>query len=118
LHGSAMTETPLVEGVDMLSFQYGIDTNNDGVPDFFTTTPTTTDWQNVVSVKIGVLVRSPNFNINYNDSVNTYDLVGDGVTAIYTCTTYVATNPLVCQYKRKVFSQTFQLRNVAQRRGA
>jgi len=120
LNGTTMTEVPLVEGVDMLSFQYGVDDypsgSDYGVPSYYTATPAPNEWQNVVTVKIGVLVRSPNFNINYNDSGNTYDLVGDGITATYTCTTYVATNPLACQYKRKVFSQTFQLRNIVGRR--
>jgi len=120
LNGSAMTEVPLVEGIDMLSIQYGIDNNNppSGVPQIFITNPIATDWQNVVAVRIGVLVRSPNFNSNYDDSGKQYDLVGDGVTAVYACTQYTATNPLACRYKRRVFSQVFQLRNVAMRRGA
>ncbi len=117
LNGSAMTEVPLVEGIDMLKIKYGIDNNNDGVPDFFTENPAASDWLNVVSVTVSVLVRSPNYNSNYDDSSKQYDLDGDGVID-YTCTNFTATNPLACQYKRKVFSQRFQVRNVALRRGA
>jgi type IV pilus assembly protein PilW len=119
LIGSAMTEVPLVEGVEMINFQYGIDTlpanpGPDGVPEFFTDDPGG-QWGNVVAVKVTVLVRSPTVSVSYDDSGKTYDLDGNGV-ADYRCTDYPGTP--ACSFKRKVFSQTFQVRNIAQRRGA
>ena len=44
----------------------------------------------------------------------------DGTTRIYKCTSVppAGSPPPACRYKRKVFSQIFQVRNVAQRRGA
>jgi type IV pilus assembly protein PilW len=117
LAGSAMTEVALVEGIDMMNIQYGVDLQPanapDGVPEFFTDNPAG-NWGNVVAVKITLLVRSPSLAITYDDSGKTYDLDGNGV-ADYRCTDYPAP---ACSYKRKVFSQTFQVRNVAQRRGA
>ena len=115
LIGIAMTEVPLVEGVDLVDLRYGIDTTNDGVPDTFTPEPAlTNNWPNVVAVRVTVLVRSPTLTPLQNDSAKSYDLGGDGL-VVYTCTAFP---PPACFYKRKVFSQTFQLRNVAQRRGA
>ncbi|HUO44607.1 MAG TPA: PilW family protein [Burkholderiales bacterium] len=117
LVGSAMTEVPLVEGVDLISFQYGIDNNpnpGDGVADIFTTTPAAGDWSNVVAVRVSVLVRSPHLSSSYDDSSKQYDLDGDGVPD-YACTASYAN---ACKYKRKVFTQIFQLRNIALRRGA
>ena len=116
--GPRMTEVPLVEGVERIDFRFGIDFTNDGVADNFTATPVSAaDWGNVVAVKVSVLVRSPTPSTQHDDSVKSYDLDGDGKPD-YQCIDFLATNPNACHYKRKVFSQTFQLRNIAQRRGA
>lgn len=115
--GPKMIEVPLVEGIERIDFRFGIDTTNDGIADSFTATPAdAVAWANVVAVKVSVLVRSPTPSAQYNDSAKSYDLDGDG-TVDYACTADLVT-PRACSYKRKVFSQTFQLRNIAQRRGA
>lgn len=122
LVGNRMTAVPLVEGVERIDYRYGIDDLpnpaplggvGDGVPDRFTATPAAADWPNVVSVKVTVLVRAPSLTAGHNDAGKQYDLAGDGV--LFDCT-MVGGN--ACFYKRTVFSQTFQVRNLAQRRGA
>lgn len=119
LSGSAMTEVALAEGIERMVFLFGIDNAPagapDGVADIFTTTPAAADWANVVSVKVTLLIRSSTPTAQYDDGAKTYDLDGDNVID-YHCTTDVST-PAPCSYKRKVFSQQFQLRNIAQRRG-
>jgi type IV pilus assembly protein PilW len=116
--GPRMTEVPLVEGIERIDFRFGIDTTNDGIADSFTATPlSAADWANVVAVKVSVLVRSPTLSAQQDDSAKSYDLDGDGAPD-YKCADFLATDPNACRYKRKVFSQTFQLRNIAQRRGA
>ena len=119
LLGSTMTEMALAEGIERMTLLYGIDNAPfgalDGVADFYTTTPGTGDWVNVVSVRVTLLVRSTVLNPQYDDSAKTYDLNGDNVVD-YQCTLDLAT-PAACNYKRKVFSQLVQLRNIAQRRG-
>jgi type IV pilus assembly protein PilW len=119
LTGSVMTEVPLAEGIERMAFLYGIDNSPagapDGVADIFTTTPAAADWANVVSVRVTLLVRSTIANAQQDDSGKTYDLNGDNVID-YRCTTDTMT-PAACSYKRKVFSQLIQLRNIAQRRG-
>ena len=118
LVGSTMTEVPLVEGVEMVNYAFGIDDlpapTSDGVPDRFVATPTAAEWANVVAVRVTVLVRSPTPTSGYSDASKQYDLDGDG-TVDFDCTVAGGT---ACNYKRKVFSQIFQLRNLAQRRGA
>jgi type IV pilus assembly protein PilW len=114
LVGSVMTEVPLVEGVERIDFRYGIDDTLDGIPDRFTATPAAADWANVVAVKVSVLVRSPTLTAQHNDAAKSYDLDGDGA-ADYRCIDFPAP---ACNYKRKVFTQIFQFRNIAQRRGA
>lgn len=119
LQGSVMTEVALAEGIERMSVLYGIDNTGpsgpDGIADTFTLTPGPSDWVNVVAVRIALLVRSPTLTAQYDDSGKSYDLNGDNV-ADYNCNTDVIT-PAACRYKRKVFSQLFQLRNISQRRG-
>jgi type IV pilus assembly protein PilW len=120
LVASTMTEVPLVEGIELIDYRFGIDTSGDGVADFYTANVVNAaQWALVVSVKVTILVRSPNLNIEYDDSGKQYDLLGDG-TAIFKCTNNTGTPlaPGLCNYKRKVFSQTIQVRNIAQRSGA
>lgn len=116
--GPKMIEVPLVEGIERIDFRFGIDATGDGIADRFTATlASAADWSNVVAVKVSLLVRAPTLSAQHDDSVKSYDLDGDG-TPDYKCTDFLVTDPNACRYKRKVFSQTFQLRNIAQRRGA
>ena len=119
LVGNAMVEVPLAEGIEWIDYRFGIDKDaggkSDGVADRFVANPAAGDWENVVSVKVTILVRSPGLNLAYDDSPKQYDLNGDGKTRIFRCT---AQPPPSCSYKRKVFSQSFQVRNLAQRKGA
>jgi type IV pilus assembly protein PilW len=65
---TARTITPIVDGIENLQFDYGIDTSapGDGVPDIYTNTTahSTTvpqsiaEWQNVMTVRIYLLARS------------------------------------------------------------
>ena len=118
LVGSAMTEVPLVEGIERVNYAFGIDDlpalTPDGVPDRFVAAPTAAEWTNVVAVRVTVLVRAPTITPGYSDATKQYDLDGDGAID-FDCTVAGGT---ACNYKRKVFSQIFQLRNIAQRRGA
>jgi len=118
LVGSAMTEVPLIEGIDLIDYRFGVDSSNpaDGVADFYTANiVSAAQWAQVVSVKVTLLVRSPNINTEYDDSGKEYDLLGDNATVMYRCTTSPAP---ACNFKRKIFSQTIQVRNIAQRNGA
>lgn len=112
LVGNRMVEVALVEGIERIDLRFGIDTNSDGVPDRFSATPTAVEWRDVVAVRVAVLIRSVSQIAGYDDSGKSYDLDGDGV-AEFTCT--AGAN---CGFKRKVFTQQFQLKNVALRRGA
>jgi len=119
LVGRTMTELALVPGVERIAYVYGIDDVNnsatrtwDGIPDRYTTTPTAAQWANVVTVRVAVLMRSPTPSAGHDDSAKRYDLTA-GIGAAFTC------DPLVlndCQYRRHVFTQTFQVRNIAMRR--
>ena len=70
----------------------------------------------MVTVRVTLLARSATPSAQIDDSNKTYDLNGDNV-ADFRCQDMLATEPYSCQFRRKVFTQLFQLRNIAQRRG-
>jgi type IV pilus assembly protein PilW len=103
------TIVPLVEGVENLQLEYGIDTSGDGTVDVTTATPATangcaqaacaaTNWRNVVAVRLHVLARSPSTTPGWTDS-KTYGL--GPVTA----------GPFNDGYKRHVFQTLVTLPN-------
>jgi type IV pilus assembly protein PilW len=47
----------LVEGIEALQVRYGVDTSNDGVIDSYETADAVTDWREVISVSVALLVR-------------------------------------------------------------
>jgi len=112
LDGPNMVERPLVQGIELIDYLFGLDADGDGVPDRYTAAPVGGDWATVVVVRVSVLVRDSRATAGFDDTGKLYDLNGDGVPD-FTCTAN-----LNCNFKRHVFTQTFQVRNVAQRRGA
>jgi len=121
LQGTTMVERPLAEGVERVSFLYGVDAlpapDGDGIADRYVADPLSVagdGWARVVSVRVTLLVRSPTVIGGYDDSGKQYDLDGNG-TADFNCG--APTNPL-CSYKRSIFSQVIQVRNIAFRKGA
>jgi len=56
--GNAMESRCLVEGIEDLQFEFGIDGNGDGVPDRYFEAPSQSQIRNAVTVRIHLLVRS------------------------------------------------------------
>ena len=106
---------PLVEGVENLQFEYGIDTHNDGTIGLYTSAPggangctepacAAANWRNVVAVRVHVLARSPSKTPGHVDT-NKYDLGtgADGNARIV--------GPSNDAYKRHVFQTLVMLAN-------
>lgn len=53
----------LIEGVESMAFQFGVDTNNDGVVNQYYATQSVPDWQQVSSARVRLLVRSNEMNV-------------------------------------------------------
>jgi type IV pilus assembly protein PilW len=101
-----MTVISLVEGIETLQFDYGIDTDKDGVPDgAYTTAPATVaDWSNVVAVRINVLSRQIEMAGGGYVDAKSYDL---GLAGMMT-----PGGP----YKRHVYNSVIRIVNPAARR--
>lgn len=116
LTGSGFTIVPLVEGIENLKLEYGIDTNGDGMPEGYTPTPDTynscaaaacavTNWRNVTAARVFILARNTEVSPGYTDS-KTYTL--DSATTV---------GSFGDGYRRHVFNTTVKLANIAGRRG-
>jgi len=105
-NGSYQAAQPLIEGIEALRFEYGIDTDGDGSPDNYLSAPPTTLVQlaNIVAVKVHVLARNLEATTGYTHN-KTYQL---GNTAAIT--------PGNDGFKRHVFSTTVRLVNPSGRR--
>ena len=105
---------PLVDGIQNLQFDYGIDTDGDGAPDYSTTGTnnnagvalTHTDWAQVMTVRANVLVRTTEPSAGQNDQ-KTYNLglAGD-------------VGPFGDRYKRHVFTELVRVVNPSGRKAS
>lgn len=96
--------TPLVEGIEYMQFDYGLDTNADGAPDSYSSAPATTEWPNVVSVKINIIARNLETTKGYTDG-KTYELGTAGTFG-----------PFSDGYKRHAYTSVVRLVNPSSRR--
>lgn len=102
--GGTRTPVPLVEGIENMQFDYGIDIDDDGAPDSYTTTPALANWANVMAVRVNLLARNNDITQGYADT-KTYNL---GLAA-----SAVAPGGA---YKRHAYSQLVRAINLSGRR--
>jgi type IV pilus assembly protein PilW len=94
----------LVEGIERMRVEYGLDSDGDGAPDSYVlTTATAADWNKVVSVNVGLLARNSRATQGYLDK-KTYRLVTLDVAAAND------------QFKRHAYNGVVKLKNVSDRR--
>ncbi len=94
-----LEELEEASGIENMQIVYGVDTDGDGVPDYYdnASSLTLSDWQKITEIKIYLLARSAK-DPTYIDKKN-YDLGGVAI---------AAKND---NFHRKVFSTTVFLRN-------
>ena len=98
LAGNAVTSRCLVEGVENMQFEFGIDTDDDGVANQYKVAPTGAEMEQAVTARIHLLLRSILEISGYRDD-RSYTLGQKQVAAQHDA------------YLRRVFSTTVRLRN-------
>lgn len=98
LAGDALTARCLVEGVENLQLEFGIDTDEDGIPNRYLAAPTAAEMEHAVAVKIHLLLRSIRTLSGHRDD-KTYRLGAKVLPAAHDA------------YLRRVLSSTVLLRN-------
>jgi type IV pilus assembly protein PilW len=95
----AMVSRCLVEGVEDMQIEFGIDLDSDGVPNRFLARPSETQLSQIVSARVFLLVRSLHPIANYGEG-KTYRLGSKTVSP-------------EGNYLRRVFSASVRVRNVS-----
>ncbi len=103
--------TPLVDGIENMQLDYGVDGDNDGNADTYAASPAAVaDWKNVVSVQVNLLARNPEVSADYKGS------------AVETAKTYYLgpsagnVGPFSDGYRRHVYSARVRIQNISGRR--
>jgi len=96
--------TPLVEGIEYLQVDYGLDADADGAADSYIAAPTTAQWPNIVSVRLNIIARNIEKSATYADR-KTYLLGSAGIFG-----------PFNDAYKRHAYTQVVRLINPSGRR--
>jgi len=103
--GSYNTVTSLVDDIEVMRFEYGLDTDKDAQVDQYTSTPSGVEWADVIAVKVSLIARNPQATPGYTDK-RTYTVAG---------TEYEVPDEYRA-FKRQFYSTTVYLPNVAGRR--
>ncbi|MDD5299885.1 MAG: PilW family protein [Gallionella sp.] len=123
----ALVTTPLVEGIEYMQVEYGVDgdSNGDGIVDmavfdgapdsYVQTCPNATCWSRVVSVKIHIIARNIDPTPGYTDT-KTYVLGAAGNFGPFNAAPYNAapnptTYPTLANYKRHAYTKVIRLVN-------
>ena len=103
----------LVDGIEQLQIMYGVDTDNDKVPNRYLKAgdaglTSDAEWASVVSVRIGILARTlddaaTGKSKEFDKDTGKYDVDSDGTDEL--------DNP-GDRYKRRIFQSVVQLRNM------
>lgn len=121
LTGPALVQVPLVEGIEEINVEYGIDTDGDGQPDAYSADPDNytyvgctsctpgNNWANVVTAHLFVLARSVSPSPGHTDT-RTYRL---GLNA---AGVPIIVGPKNDRYRRNVYSAMVRIANPAGRR--
>ena len=95
----------LLEGIENMQILYGEDTDNDTQPESYITANNVTNWNQVISVKVGLLTHTPD-QINKINDTNTYNVAGTPIADTGTTITHDGDQRL-----RYVFSSIVKVRN-------
>ncbi|HKK06662.1 MAG TPA: PilW family protein [Gammaproteobacteria bacterium] len=96
--GSATAIEEIADGVETLQVLFGEDTDGDKIANQYVTADQVTDYANVVSVKLGMLIRSPN-EVKATAASRVFDVLGTKITTPKD------------RYLRLVFTSTIKIRN-------
>lgn len=99
-NNGALTTAELVEGVENMKLLYGEDTDTpgDGVVDIYRAPASVTTWRNILSARVGLLVRTTT-NVEQAPDIRTYSLADTAV------------GPFNDNVRRRAFNSTIMVRN-------
>jgi type IV pilus assembly protein PilW len=106
LNIGVLTPQELVEGIETMKIMYGEDTNAGAAtsPTRYIAPASVTDWVKVLSVRLGIIGRTP-AAVGAEKDTNTYDVLGDTTSSLDDF------DPTDDGRRRRVFNTTIRVRN-------
>ena len=102
-NGAAVQTLVVVDGVEALHVMYGIDSNNDDAADQYVTSPNVADMEDVVSVRVALLLMTQDASLVSQNDTATYTLLDE--------TVYDGATPANDRRMRRIVSGSVALRN-------
>lgn len=90
--------TEIVSDIENIRFQYGGDPNGDGIADYYVAAGNVPNWDQVVSMRVGLVATTPN-TINPTLDTSTYNVLGNTF------------DPTDDRRSRRLYSMIITLRN-------
>ena len=114
--GVVPVQQQLIEGVESMHIVYGIDTDNDNVPDSYVPAgdaalDDATEWSNVVAVRLSLLMRTTRPYGDADDVGNIVYRMNDDTFTVPDDVINVPNDDTARRFKRRVFNTTVLLRN-------
>lgn len=97
------TTLPMVEGIENIQYDFGVDNSIDGGPESYLAAPAATDWKNVMAVRVNLLARNNEATAGYVDT-KSYQLGSLAIPA------------QADSYKRHAYSELVRATNLSGRR--
>ncbi|MBF0435565.1 MAG: PilW family protein [Magnetococcales bacterium] len=106
-----MIQQAVVDGIEMMKLIYGVDTDGDGVPNQYVTAANVSNWSQVVTVQISLVMRSQDFNDRYANLYQQSFSMAGGYTFVPATDSATSATAHIKSYKRIMFTKVVQLRN-------
>lgn len=95
---STVNGVEVVSEVENIRFIYGVDVNGDGIVDFEVPAGLVANWDQVATLRVGLVAATPN-EINPNLDTSTYNVLGSSY------------DPADDRHSRRLYTMTIALRN-------
>lgn len=107
LTGNSFAQQALVEGIEQMQFDYGVDQDGDQRVDSYETARDISDWTQVMSVRMSLVARASTKDLTVDEENKEYLLVGDMAAEGDGYTVAAADK----HYRRKQYTREIHLRN-------
>ncbi len=95
----------LIEGVENMQLLYGEDLTGNSIADSYVIATNVTNWDNVVSIRLGLLLRTINENRQIEQDTKVYQVLGG------TAAGGATVGPMNDYHRRRVYTTTVLIRN-------
>jgi len=107
LSGNRFVQQALIDGVEQLQFDYGVDTSGNRKVDNYISSPSINQWKDVISVQVTLVIRSTEADSSIDELDKVYELLGGDNEVLF----HHVISEENRRYHRKVYRREVVIRN-------